>query len=347
MKSVNPPKKQNVTWIGIDVAKDSYDAAIYLPLESGCMPRDIMELPKAKFERTEKSIYALHNWTYQIRDKASVPGKEMRIVMEATGRYSEELAIWLRQEMPFTKPVIVNPKKVSDYRKSLYSGNDTDEIAAGALARFGAERQPEEAIIFPEEYKDLRELTRQRAYMVSQRTTANNRFREIERIRIVADVQRKLIDTLNKAIKELEKQIVKCIERCDELRENMAYATSIKGIGLTTAAAVFAECGPLVNYHSRQLSAYSGLSPFRHSSGTSINYTHITRRGPKHLRQALYTPMTCVIKCNSEMRAFRQRLLDNGKTPMQARCAIMRKMLILIRALVVNKSYYQENFQKT
>ena len=339
-------KNDNITWVGIDVAKDSYDAAIYLPLESAGIPRDIIELPKARFERTEKSINAFHYWTYQVRDKALAPGGKMRIVMEATGRYSEELADWIRQEMPFTKPVILNPKKVSDYRKSLYSGNDTDAIAAAALARFGAERQPEENILLPEEYKELRELTRQRAYMVAQRTTANNRYDEIKNVKIVADVQKKLINTLNKAIEKLEEQITICIEKCRELRESVAYATSIKGIGLTTVAAVLAECGPLKNYHSRQLSAYSGLSPFKHSSGTSINYTHISRKGSKHLRQALYTPMTCLIKCNPEMREFRQRLLDNGKTPLQARCAMMRKTLILIRALVVSKSYYQENFQK-
>ena len=67
----------------------------------------------------------------------------MRIVMEATGHYSQELTDWLRKEMPFTKPVIMNPKIVSDYRKSLYTGNNTDSIAAAALARFGA-GQPEE-----------------------------------------------------------------------------------------------------------------------------------------------------------------------------------------------------------
>ena len=346
MEAVKATENRNIVWVGIDVAKNSYDAAIYLPLEPGQAPRDIINLPKAKFSRTEKSLSAFHDWTYLVRDKAGAPGSRMRIVMEATGRYSEELAAWLRKEMAFTKPVIVNPKKASDYRKSLYSGNDTDAIAAGALARFGAERQPEEAVEFPKEYKNLQELTRQRSYMVSQRTAAFNRFREIKEVKIVADVQKRLIKTLDRAIEELEIKIQACVDKYDDLRINVAYAASIKGIGLITAASVLAECGILSRYRSRQLSAYSGLSPFKHSSGTSIDYTHITRRGSKYLRQALYMPVTSVIKYNSEMRSFRQRLLDKGKTPMQARCAIMRKLLILIRALVVNENYYQENYKK-
>lgn len=346
MKSIKNQETQQTTWIGIDVAKKSYDAAIYLPLEADGKPRAITELPKNSFERTAKSIDAFRYWTYQIRDKAGAPGGQMRIVMEATGRYSQELADWLRKEMPFTKPVIMNPKIVSDYRKSLYTGNDTDAIAAAALARFGAERQPEETLKNPPEYQHLRELTRQRLKMVEQRVATCLRLEEIKDIKVIAKIQQALINILNKSIEKLDFEIRKCVEISDELRENVAYATSIKGIGLITAASVFAECGRLSNYGSRQLGAYSGLAPFNHRSGTSINYTHISRNGPKQLRHALYTPMTCLLRHNPEMKAFRQRLIDKGRTPMQARCAIMRKVLILIRALVVNKTFYQENFHK-
>jgi len=346
MKTINNQQNQQITWIGIDVAKKSYDAAIYLPLGNDDKPRVITVLPKNSFERTEKSIEDFRYWAYQIRDKAGVPGGQMRIVMEATGRYSQELTDWLRKEMPFTKPVIMNPKIVSDYRKSLYTGNDTDSIAAAALARFGAERQPEETPENPPEYQHLRELTRQRLNMVEQRTAAYLRLEEIKDIKVIAKIQQTLINTLNKSIEKLDFEIKKCVEKSDELRENVAYATSIKGIGLLTAASVFAECGQLINYSSRQLGAYSGLAPFNHRSGTSISYTHISRKGPKQLRRALYTPMTCLLKYNPEMTKFRQRLIDKGKTPMQARCAIMRKILILIRALVVNKNYYQENYKK-
>lgn len=346
MKKIDAEKNSQVTWVGIDVAKDSYDAAIYLPLEANQKPRDLMELPNHHFNRTLKDIDAFHSWTFRVREKAGTGGGQMRIVMESTGRYSEELAGWLRQEMPFSRPVVLNPKKVSDYRKSLYRGNDTDAIAAAALARFGAERQPEEKPELPREYVHLREVTRQRTYLVQQHTAAQNRFKEIANTPVVADVQRKVVAALEKAIEVTELEIRKCIEKSDELRENMAYATSPKGIGVMTAAAVFGECGPLDKYRSRQLGAFSGLSPFHHRSGTSVNSTRISRMGPPQLRQALYTPVTTILKYNPEMRAFRQRLLNRGLTRMQARCAVMRKTLILIRALVVNKTFYQENFHK-
>ena len=344
MNSIKAQKTEQTTWIGIDVAKKSYDAAIYLPLEAGEKPRAITQIPVKSFERTLEGLAAFHHWTFRIREKAGVPGAKMRIVMEATGRYSLELMDWLQQELPFTDPVILNPKVVSDYRKSLYPGNDTDAIAASALARFGAERQPATAVELPPEYRQLRELTRQRLKMVEMRTAANLRMAEIEDITAIAEVQQHLIDTLIKAIDTLDIAIEKSIQKSSELRENITYATSIKGIGMITAATIFAECGRLENYSSRQLGAYSGLAPFNHRSGTSVNSSHISRKGPKRLRQALYTPMTCLLRCNPEMRAFRQRLIDKGKKPMQARCALMRKVLVLIRALVVNKTFYQADF---
>jgi transposase len=342
MNSTKTKKTEQSTWVGIDVAKKSYDAAVYLPLEAGEKPRAITQIPVKSFERTLEGLAAFHHWTFKIREEAGLPGGNMRIVMEATGRYSLELMDLLQQKMPFTNPV--NPKVVSDYRKSLYQGNDTDAIAAAALARFGAERQPETATELPSEYRQLRELTRQRLKMVEMRTAANLRMTEIKDIDAIAEVQKTLIATLVQGIDKLDIAIKKCIEQSDELRENIAYATSIKGIGMITAATIFAECGRLEYYNSRQLGAYSGLAPFNHRSGTSINRSRISRKGPKRLRQALYTPMTCLLRYNPEMRAFRQRLIDKGKKPMQARCALMRKVLVLIRALVVNKTFYQADF---
>lgn len=37
------------TWGGLDVAKETFDSAIYMPVEPGQAPRDIMSLPKKNF----------------------------------------------------------------------------------------------------------------------------------------------------------------------------------------------------------------------------------------------------------------------------------------------------------
>ena len=132
-----------ITWAGLDVAKASFDAALYLPLEPGQLPRNVADLPKESFPRTSEGMNKFLHWTFLIREKAGLEGGSMRIVMEATGRYSRELASWLNQEAPFTSPAIEDPKTVHDFIKSFKLRNKTDRIDAGAIARYGAERMPE------------------------------------------------------------------------------------------------------------------------------------------------------------------------------------------------------------
>lgn len=126
------------TWAGFDASKETFDAALYFPVERGEAAREIMSLPKASFSRSPEGVKNFHHWSFLVREKAGLEGSRMRIVMEATGRYSKELAGWLREEIPFTEPSVEDPKTVSNFIKSLKVRNNTDPIAASALARYGA-----------------------------------------------------------------------------------------------------------------------------------------------------------------------------------------------------------------
>ena len=47
------------------------------------------------------------------------------------------------------------------------------------------------------------------------------------------------------------------------------------------------------------------------------------------------------------MRTFANRLLANGKAPMQMLAAVMRKLLLLVRTLIVNECDYDPNYTST
>jgi len=80
-------------------------------------------------------------------------------------------------------------------------------------------------------------------------------------------------------------------------------------------------------------------------SDTSVRGSWISRRGPKQLRRCLYMSDNAAMHSNPVMLAFHQRLVAKGKKPLQAHCAIMRKLLILVRAVVVSGGEYQANFR--
>jgi len=93
-------------WEGLDVSKETFDAALYLPLSQGELPRDILTLPRASFSRTLNGVKNFLTWTFPLREKAGLPGGRMRAVMESTGRYSSELAVWPAKEASFTHPAV-------------------------------------------------------------------------------------------------------------------------------------------------------------------------------------------------------------------------------------------------
>ena len=47
---------------------------------------------------------------------------------------------------------------------------------------------------------------------------------------------------------------------------------------------------------------------------------------------------------NPQMRRFYQRLVDNGKAPMAALGALMRKLLFLARSKLVHNTRYDPDF---
>ncbi len=332
------------TWVGIDVAKETFDAAIYLPVEFGQTPRSIMDLPKESFPRSLAGVKAFNTWSYIIRDKAGLDGGNMRIVMEATGRYSLELHRWLSKELPFTCPAIEDPKTINNFIKSLKVRNKTDQIDAAAIARYGTERMPEPFHELPEDYQYLRELSRQRLATTVQLVAAKTRLLELTKFKELIKIQKGVVKSLEAAIEKLEKEMKNCIKNSPDLRESMEYAMSVPGIGFISAVTILAECGPLYMHKSRQLGAYSGLSPQIRNSGTSVRGSRISRQGPKDLRRVLYMASISATASNPRMMALHKRLVEKGKKPLQARCAVMRKLLILVRAVVVNRTRYSEKY---
>lgn len=340
-------KTAGTTWAGLDVGKETFDAALYLPLAPGQLSRGVMDLPKASFARSRDGVEKFHQWSFVVRDHAGLEGKNMRIVMEATGRYSLELQQWLNEKIPFTRPAIEDSKTISDFIKSLKLRNKTDRLDAAAIARYGVERNPEPAEELPESYRYLRELIRQRSALDVQLVAARIRLSEMNGFDKLIKIQKSIINAFERAICKLELELKQCINNSDDLRESVEFATSIPGVGQITAATVLAECGPLGRFTSRQLGSYSGLAPQIRQSGKSVSSSRIGKRGPGILRQVLYMASLTGVELNPRMKTFYNRLVHKGKKPLQARCAVMHKLLILIRSTVINKTKYDRNYQPT
>ena len=137
------------------------------------------------------------------------------------------------------------------------------------------------------------------------------------------------------------------VTRIDEKMHEIPYIDrilEIKGIGMKTASCFVAEVGDLRRFdNSRQLQKLAGLAIVKNESGKHKGQSHISYRGRKRLRYALYEAAVSVIAKNEEFRElyeyYRTRQ-DNPLKKMQAVIAISCKLIRVFYALLIKGTAY-------
>jgi len=330
----------NETWSGIDVSKLWFDASwvfVDTPVD------DFAMIPHARFDRTPEGVKQYLSWLQQ-----QGPGP-VRVLMEATGRYSIELTAWLVAKQPELAPAIVNPKTAKHFHKSLGLRNRTDKVDARSLGLMGKERRPRPYEALPKAYQEIRELMRQRRCLVNTRTAEKQRLSEIEAGSLaLRRILKSHLGHLEKLLKRIDKAIDKVLGSSDHLRHDVAYLKTIPGVGTITALTILGELGDLRRFNrSRQVSALSGLAPSHQQSGSSKDYSHIDRNANPEVRSVLYMAAMaacCKAKDNHLARTY-QHLLEQDKKEKQALVAIARKILVIGRALLINEQPYIDDYQ--
>ena len=126
---------KNVIWAGLDVGKASFVAA--LDDASATERRKVTSLPCRKFKRNQDELKKFFQWAQEL-----FPEAEIRIVMESTGCYSQQLDGWIGELHPDVAVTIENAGNIHAFIQSLNLPHKTDRLDAQAIARFGTERQP-------------------------------------------------------------------------------------------------------------------------------------------------------------------------------------------------------------
>lgn len=328
-----------VGWVGIDVSKATFDVAY--ALEGQKATREAMAaLPWRAFERTRAGVEALLAWLDTL-----VPHDEremVRVAMEATGKYSIELSIWLLERRPTLRPAIVNPKLTHNFAKSLGLRTRTDPLMAKALAFYGVERTPAAYDRPTPHQEQLRELVRYRQFLVEHKTAERNRANEGSASRFVRAAHARRLKSIDKHIAAVEQEMHNVVEKHCALKADVALLTTIFGVGFITATVVLGELGDLRRFlRARQLSAFAGLSPSHTESGTSVKTgAHLCKQGNPYVRQILYMAALAATRKDNHFSRTYHRLVANGKEKMVALGAVMRKILLVMRAILISGKAY-------
>ena len=336
-------------WLGVDVSKATFDAALWT-CETEEDIRGWRKIPAKQFPRTPEGVKVCYEWAVsQLRRRPGTPVAPIRVVMEATGKYSIELSALFLAHAATTGPAILNPRLTKAYSDSLALVNRTDKVDARTLARFGAERKPAPYAPAEPQWAQLRDLTRYRQALVEERQAEENRAEEITCSVLVHQVQDRRIRQLNRDIARLEKRIKALVEKTPAMKSSAELLDSVRGVGAVIAMTILGELGDLRRFQTaRQMTAFAGLAPTHHDSGTSVHKkSHMSKCGSAHVRRILFLAALAAIQGNNDFAKMYQRLTGEGKKKMVAVVAVMRKMLVVMRAILISGKMYQPHFTKT
>lgn len=316
-------------YIGLDVSKDSFSAAA---VAEGTSPTSWRSLRARKFGSDEKGVAQFIEWL------GTLGGEVACLCAESTGVYSWRLAVSLSALANGALPLlsVVNPRWPKGTAASLGVREKTDAADAAVLAIHAMLHRPPQTALPAAAMEQLRELFRTREAIVQDCTAIKNRI-EASRTDVARQELLKVLASLEKAVASIDKQIDKCIESDDCVAADIALLDSVPGIGRILAIAIVAEFGDLRKWSRSQLASYAGLFPSAHESGTSVKgKPRMAKRSNSHVRSKLFLAALGSASPRGLFRNFHQTLVQKGKAKMQSIGAIMRKLLILARAVVIS-----------
>ncbi len=120
------------------------------------------------------------------------------------------------------------------------------------------------------------------------------------------------------------------------------YFTSITGVGTITAATILGEFGSVTKFtQPKQMVAFAGIDPKLRNSGQHQGQVHISKRGPRYLRRALYLACQVVVRNDDYFHSIYQRHRDKGKSHKEAIIAVMNRFIHVLYAMWRdNRPYY-------
>lgn len=164
------------------------------------------------------------------------------------------------------------------------------------------------------EASQLDALIKRREQLVKQRT--------MEKQHLEAAHETESIRSIEKFIRAFDKEIGRIEDKIKAL------------------IAQLPELGLLPN---KQICALVGLAPFCRDSGAMKGRRTISG-GRELIRTALYMATLNAIRFNQPIRGFYLRLVGNGKLKKVALVACMRKLLVMLNAMVKHNNAWNPNY---
>lgn len=265
---------------------------------------------------------------------AELSGAHVGLVLfEATGGF--ELACATALQLAGLPVAVINPRQARDFARAMGHLAKTDRIDARVLADMACtlvQRGDLSKLVKP--LPDAQQLELQ-GLVTRRRQLMAMKLAEDHRMKMPGVRQRRSLNTI---IKALDREIARVDKDLQAFvganhAELAALLDSVKGVGKATISTLLAEVPELGKLSGREVSALVGVAPINRDSGTMRGKRAIFGGRPD-VRRVLFMAALVASRHNPVIKAFYQRLLAAAKPKKVALVACMRKLLIILNAMV-------------
>ena len=294
--------QSNMKVAGVDVGKAWLDAAV-LGLED-----------KGRWPNTRAGIGELIAWL-----KAREVG---RVGVEATGGYERALRSALDEAG--LEVVVHQPMEVKLFGRLTRRRAKNDKLDARLIAAATARVDTVRAASDPRLIDLAERLT---AYeQITDQAAELKTFMEHVTLKDLAADLRRQIAVLTQLKARLLSGVLQRIKAHSDLLARYRLLLSLPGVGPVVAATLTVRMPELGAMKRGQAAALAGVAPFDRDSGQHRGQRFIAG-GRSRPRRMLYLAALTAKRCDPGLKAFVQRLRDNGKPPKLAIVAVMRKLI--------------------
>jgi transposase len=299
-----------LVFVGIDVSKKKLDVALRPSQEAWSVTND------------EQGISAC------VTKLAAL--SPTLIVLEATGGLEMRVAAALA--VAGLPTAVVNPRQVRGFAKALSLLAKTDAIDAGVLARFAESVRPESRAVNDEATQRLSALLTRRRQLLEMIVAEKNRLSSATEKTVRQRISHHL-HFLKEELGSLDGELDQQIRASPVWREKDELLQSVPGVGPGLSRTLLGELPELGKLNRKQIAALVGVAPFNRDSGTLRGKRRIWG-GRAQVRAPLYMAVVAATRWNPTLRRFYLSLRQLGKPAKVALVACMRKLLVILNALV-------------
>jgi transposase len=270
--------------------------------------------------------------------KRLVTLKPQLIVLEASGGYELLVTAALAEvQLPVS---LINPLAVRKFAGAIGKLAKTDKIDAQVLAHFAEALRPEPRALPDQDQHLLKAALQRRMQVLKMIGQEKNRLEKTFIPALRLDIQTHLT-WLQQRLQQLDQDLNDQIRRSPLWRDRDRLLQTIPGIGPAVSRAVMAQLPEAGMLPGKKTVALVGVAPYNRDSGR-FRGKRMIRGGRSYLRRMLYMAAVVASRWNPVIRTFYQRLLAAGKPKKLALTACMRKLVLILNAMLKNNQPWNQ-----